>query len=80
MKKLIFALNEFLLSFDEDDFYSCELKNNKVRLFGCYSWGLLHKLTSCGFQWSATSDGYYIWQGVVVVHLVKKYATDGHAK
>ena len=80
MKKLIFALNSFLEAYDEGDFYSCELKNDRIRLYGHYSWGLYNKLTSCGFQCSANSSGFSLWSGVVRTQLVKPYATNGRVK
>lgn len=80
MKKLIFALNNFLEAFDESDFYSCELKNNRVLLFGSYNKPLADKLEACGLKNCSNSGNYSFKSGVVTVILVPKYRTDGHVK
>lgn len=80
MKKLVFALNNFLEAFDEADFYKCELKNNRVLLFGDYSSQLAVKLVACGFNAYGRGDNHNFCAGVVTVLLVKKYRTDGHVK
>lgn len=80
MKKLIFALNEFLSSFGDEDFYSCELKNSRVLLFGSFSRPLADKLEACGFKNCSNSGNYSFKAGVVTIILVPKYRTDGHVK
>ena len=80
MKKLIFALNSFLEAYDECDFYSCELKNNRVLLFGSFNKPLADKLESCGFKNYSNSGNYSFKAGVVTIILVPKYRTNGHVK
>lgn len=80
MKKLIFALNSFLEAYDESDFYSCELKNNRVLLFGSFNKPLADKLVSSGFKNCSNSGNYSFKAGVITIILVPKYRTDGHVK
>lgn len=80
MKKLVFALNNFLEAFDESDFYHCELKNNYIRISGDYNAVLAQKFDNCGWSRSFNGGIFTFRQGLVCVQLVRKYQTDGHVK
>ena len=80
MKKLIFALNNFLEAFDESDFYKCELKNNRILLWGNFSNHLADKLEACGLHPYGRGDNHNFCGGVVTVILVVPYRTNGHVK
>ena len=80
MKKLIEQLNNFLVDFDTDDFYSCKLKNGKIMLYSDYCWALSEKLAACGFEFNLSCVDITMCYKNITVIFVKKYPTNGHVK